>query len=84
MLDTDGFITEGTGDNFLIKDGKVYTPEGRNILGGISRDYIFKLCDELNIECIEKNLETYDVHNTDEAFVTATPFVYCPLHHLMD
>ena len=83
LLDTDGFITEGTGDNFfLIKDGKVYTPEGRNILRGISRDYIFKLCDELNIECIEKNLETYDVHNADEAFVTATPFCLLPVTSL--
>jgi branched-chain amino acid aminotransferase len=41
MLDTDGFISEGTGDNFfMIKNGVIYTPEGRNILRGISRNYI--------------------------------------------
>ena len=32
LLDEDGFVTEGTGDNFfIVKDGKVITPEGRNI-----------------------------------------------------
>ena len=54
LLDTDGFITEGTGDNFfLVKKGVVYTPEGRNILRGISRAYIFDLCKQLKIECVE-------------------------------
>ena len=83
LLDTDGFVTEGTGDNFfLVKNNKVYTPEGRNILRGISREYIFQLCKQLNIECIEKNLEIYDVYNADEAFVTATPFCIMPVTSL--
>jgi len=35
MLDPDGFIAEGTGDNvFIVKDGVVISPEGRNILRG--------------------------------------------------
>ena len=39
MLDPDGFIAEGTGDNFfIVKDKTIITPEGRNILRGISRD----------------------------------------------
>ena len=41
MLDPDGFVAEGSGTNFLIvKDGKVISPEGRNMLRGISRQYI--------------------------------------------
>ena len=83
MLDADGYVTEGTGDNFfIVKNGKVFTPEGRNILRGVSRDYIFNLCNELKIDCIEKNLETYDVHEADEAFVTATPFCVLPVTSL--
>ena len=36
LLDPDGFVAEGTGDNFfIVKDGTVITPEGRNILRGI-------------------------------------------------
>jgi branched-chain amino acid aminotransferase len=79
LLDPDGFITEGTGDNFfIVKDGVVITPEGRNILRGISRGYIFDLAKELNIPCIEKNIEPYDVYDADEAFMTATPFCLLP------
>jgi len=80
LLDTDGFIAEGTGDNiFFVKNGKVYTPEPRNILIGITRNYIFDLCKELNIECIEKNIETYDAYTADESFMTATPFCLLPV-----
>jgi len=80
LLDEDGFITEGTGDNFfIVKDGKVITPEGRNILRGVSREYVFDLCEELGISCIEKNIEPYDVYNADEAFMTATPFCILPV-----
>jgi len=79
LLDPDGFITEGTGDNFfIVKKGQIITPEGRNILRGISRDYIFELAEELNIPCVEKNIEPYDVYDADEAFMTATPFCLLP------
>ena len=80
LLDEDGFITEGTGDNFfIVKDGTVITPEGRNILRGVSREYIFELCEQMNIPCVEKNIEPYDVYNADEAFMTATPFCVLPV-----
>tara|TARA_S200000501_G_scaffold317315_1_gene310640 strand:- start:6451 stop:7425 length:975 start_codon:yes stop_codon:yes gene_type:complete len=84
MLDDDGYITEGTGDNFfIIKDGVVITPEGRNILRGISRDYvIYELCKELKLECVQKNIEPYDVYNADEAFMTGTPFCMLPVTSL--
>ena len=79
LLDPDGFITEGTGDNFfIVKNDVIITPEGRNILRGISREYIFELAKELNIPCIEKNIEPYDVYDADEAFMTATPFCLLP------
>ena len=81
LLDTDGFIAEGTGDNFfIIKDGVVITPEGRNVLRGVSRQYVLDtLCPELGIPCVEKNIEPYDVYTADEAFMTATPFCILPV-----
>jgi branched-chain amino acid aminotransferase len=79
LLDPDGFITEGTGDNFfIVKKGEIITPEGRNILRGIMRDYIFELAEELNIPCSERNIEPYDVYQADEAFMTGTPFCLLP------
>ena len=84
LLGTDGFITEGTGDNFfIIKDGVVITPEGRDVLRGVSREYVMnELCSELNIPVIEKNIEPYDVYNADEAFMTGTPFCMLPVTSL--
>ena len=79
LLDPDGFITEGTGDNFfIIKDGIIITPEGRNILRGISRGYVFEIAEQLGMSCCEKNIEPYDVYEADEAFMTATPFCILP------
>lgn len=84
LLDPDGFITEGTGDNFfIIKNRTIITPEGRNILRGISRDYVInKLCPQLNLEVIEKNIDQYDVYTADEAFMTGTPFCMLPVTKL--
>ena len=81
LLDPDGFVAEGTGDNFfIIKDGKIITPEGRNILRGISRQYII---DTLRTgKVIEKNIEPYDVYTADEAFMTGTPFCMLPVTSL--
>ena len=79
LIDTDGFITEGTGHNFfMIKDNVIISPEGRNILRGITRDYIFKLAKQLKIKCIEKNIEPFDVYESDECFITGTPFCIIP------
>ena len=83
LLDLDGFIAEGTGDNFfIVRKGEILTPEGRNILRGISRAYIFELADELSVSCRESNLETYDVHTADEAFMSGTPFCILPVTSL--
>jgi branched-chain amino acid aminotransferase len=79
LLDPDGYITEGTGDNFfIVKNGEILTPEGRNILRGVSREYIFEIAKELGIPCKECNIEAYDVHTADEAFMTGTPFCILP------
>ena len=81
LIDPDGFIAEGTGDNFfIIKDGVVITPEGRNILRGISREYVMEeLCTQLGIPVVEKNIDAYDVYTADEAFMTGTPFCMLPV-----
>jgi len=81
LLDPDGFVAEGTGDNFfIVKDGRLETPEARNILRGISRAYVMQeLATELGIPCVERNIELYDVMTADEAFMTGTPFCLLPV-----
>lgn len=81
LLDPGGFIAEGTGDNFfIVKDGALITPEGRNTLRGISRAYVLnELAPQLGLKGIEKNIEPYDVLAADEAFMTGTPFCLLPV-----
>jgi branched-chain amino acid aminotransferase len=81
LMDPEGFIAEGTGDNFfMVKDGVLFTPEPRNILRGISREYVIKeLAPMLSLPCVEKNLELFDVITADEAFFTGTPFCILPV-----
>ncbi len=78
LLDDDGFISEGPGWNFfIVKDKQIFTPEGRNVLRGISRKYIM---DESVV--IEQNIEPYDVYEADESFITGTPFCMLPVTSL--
>ncbi len=81
LLDDQGYISEGSGDNFfIIKNNKLITPEGRNLLRGISRDYVINtLAKKIGIDVIEKNIEPYDVYSADEAFISATPFCMLPV-----
>tara|TARA_B100001057_G_scaffold80535_1_gene75787 strand:- start:18594 stop:19568 length:975 start_codon:yes stop_codon:yes gene_type:complete len=81
LLDTSGYISEGTGDNFfIIKDNVIISPEGKDILRGISRQYVMEeLCPQLGLKVIEKNIEPYDVYTADEAFMTGTPFCMLPV-----
>lgn len=82
LIDPDGFITEGTGNNFfIVKNEEIISPEGRNILKGTRRKYIFDLAKQLDINCYEKNIEPYDVASADEAFITGTPFCLLPVTH---
>lgn len=79
LLDPDGFVTEGTGSNFLmVKDGVLISPEPRNMLRGISRAYVIELAGQLGIPFKETNIEPFDVMTADEAFFTCTPFCIVP------
>ncbi|HRR48539.1 MAG TPA: aminotransferase class IV [Bacteroidales bacterium] len=75
LLDDDGFVCEGTGANFFIveRQGRLITPESRNILRGISRDYVRSLK-----STVIRNIELYDVMTAQEAFFTGTPFCIMP------
>lgn len=81
LLDSNGYVAEGTGSNFFIVSNnrfELYTPKGTNILRGISRDYVMKLGRQLGMEVIEKDITLYDVYTAREAFFTCTPFSIVP------
>lgn len=80
LLDPDGFIAEGTGTNFcMVKNDKLYIPEKRNVLRGITMEsVIHDICPRLGLEVVEKNIEPFDVYESDECFLTSTPFCILP------
>ncbi len=84
MLDANGYLCECTSQNILlVKDGKLFSPERDNILGGITRAVIMnELVKKLGIECFETNLSLYDAYNADEIFITATSFIILPVAKL--
>ncbi len=80
LLDNEGNIAEGDGQNiFIVIDGVLKTPTGRNIMKGISRDTVIELAKELDIKVEEVDLQPYDIYNADEVFLTATSFCVIPV-----
>ena len=80
LLDTDGFITEGSGANiFFASGGVLQTPTTRNILNSISRQTVIELAGELGIGVVEKDLTLYEAYNAEEAFWTTTSYCILPI-----
>jgi len=83
LLDVDGFVTEGSGENvFIVRNGKLYTPDLTSALEGITRDTIVQLAGELGIPVIEKRITRDEVYCADEAFFTGTAAEVTPIREL--
>jgi branched-chain amino acid aminotransferase len=73
LTDMNGFAAEGPGANmFYEKDGKLFTPPAGNILTGITRATVLKICETLNIPVEEKLFTTDEIKETDAAFFCGT------------
>jgi len=83
LLDTEGFVAEGSGENFfMVRDGVLYTPELTSALDGITRKTIMKLAKDLGIEVVEKRITRDEVYIADEAFFTGTAAEVTPIREL--
>lgn len=74
MLNAQGYVTEGSGDNiFLVKKGVVYTPPCYlGALEGITRGAIMELCQKLGLTLKEEPFSLHDIYVADEVFFTGT------------
>lgn len=80
LTDEHGFVTEGTGNNFfMVRNGEVLTPRGRDILRGVSRSACIELAQSLGIPVHETDIEPYDVRQADEAWFTSTTICMVPI-----
>jgi branched-chain amino acid aminotransferase len=83
LLDVDGFVAEGSGENvFIIRNGKLYTPDLTSALEGITRDTIIQLAGEMGLPIIEKRITRDEVYSADEAFFTGTAAEVTPIREL--
>ena len=73
LLDVNGFVAEGPGANiFFETNGKLITPQLGNILPGITRATILDICNDLDIEVIQKNIYPGEILGADSAFFCGT------------
>ena len=80
LLDVDGFVAEGSGENiFIVKNGRLYTPDLSSALEGNTRDAIITLAGELGIPCAEKRITRDELYCADEAFFTGTAAEVTPI-----
>ena len=74
MLNIEGYVAEGTGDNvFIVRDGGIATPPPYvGILEGITRNTVMGLARDMGIPVEEKLFTQFDVYTADECFLTGT------------
>jgi branched-chain amino acid aminotransferase len=83
LLDTDGYVSEGSGENvFIVKNGKIYTPDLASCLDGITRDAVVTIAHDLGFEVIQKRITRDEVYCCDEAFFTGTAAEVTPIREL--
>lgn len=84
LLDTNGFVAEGPGENiFIVRDGVLRTPPlSAAILEGITRDSVLVLAREAGI-VVEQGMITRDqLYLADEAFFTGTAAEVTPIREV--
>ena len=83
LLDVEGYVAEGSGENiFIVKNGKLYTPDLTSCLEGITRDTLMQLAAEIGVQVIEKRITRDEVYCAEEAFFTGTAAEVTPIREL--
>ena len=80
MLDKNGYISEGSGENiFIVKDDVIYTPTTEHCLKGINRQSVMQIAEDLQLQIFEKDIDYEYLLNADEAFFTGTAVEITPI-----
>ena len=80
LLDTDGYVAEGSGENvFIVRNGLIKTPPLTSILEGITRDTIMQLAQERGMRLVEERFTRDELYIADEAFFTGTAAEITPI-----
>ena len=81
MLNADGKISEGTGENiFVVKKGRIFTPStGASILDGITRNTIMEVSKDMGYDVLERDISRSELYTADEVFLTGTAAGVAPV-----
>jgi len=83
LLDPEGYVAEGTGENvFIVRKGVIKTTPLTSILEGITRDSVMELAEELGYKVVEERFTRDEVYISDEAFFTGTAAEVTPIREL--
>lgn len=84
MLDPQGYVAEGTGENiFVVKHGVVRTPPTSGaILAGITRDTVIQLLREHGVVVREEPVARDELYTADEVFLTGTAAEITPVRDI--
>ena len=83
MLDADGYVSEGTGENvFIVRRGKLKTTPLTSILEGITRNSVIELARERKLVVAEERFTRDEMYVADEVFVTGTAAELTPVREI--
>jgi len=83
LLDPDGYVAEGSGENiFITRKGVLKTTPLTSILAGITRESIIKIARDMGITVVEERFSRDDLYIADEAFLTGTAAELTPLREV--
>jgi branched-chain amino acid aminotransferase len=83
-LDTQGNLSEGSGQNlFIVREGVIHTPPiGNSVLSGITRDSVLTIAKDLGFEVREQTLPREMLYIADEVFFVGTAVEVTPIRSI--
>src|SRR5512143_326526 len=83
LLDADGYVAEGSGENVLmVRKGVIKTPPLTSVLEGITRETIMQIAIERGMRVAEERFPRDDLYIADEAFFTGTAAEITPIREV--
>ncbi len=83
LLDPEGFLAEGSGENlFMVKNGVVKTTPLTSVLNGITRQTVIEYFKNKNVEIVGERFTRDELYCADEAFMTGTAAEITPIQSL--
>lgn len=83
LLDTEGYVSEGSGENiFIVRNNELKTTPLTSVLEGITRDSIMKIARDNKMTVREERFTRDELYIADEAFFTGTAAEVTPIREV--